>query len=62
MEFPRLGIKSELQLCVSATAETMQDPSCVCDLHLSSRQDLNPLSEAANITNILMYTSRVYFP
>ena len=36
-----------------------KDPSCVCDLHHSSRQGkiLNPLSEASDRTPILMYTS-----
>ena len=44
MEFPRLGVQSELQLLAYATATATQDPSCVCDLHLSSRQCqiLNP--------------------
>ena len=46
IEVPRLGVESELQLPAYIT--TMWDPSCVCDLHCSSRQwqILNPLSEA----------------
>ena len=36
MEVPRLGAESEPQLLAYATAT--QDPSCVCDLHHSSRQ------------------------
>ena len=39
-----------------ATATAMRDPSCVCDLHRSSRQhrNLNPLSEARDRIPILM--------
>ena len=54
MEVPRLGVQSDLQLLVyttataTATATAPQDPSCVCDLHSSSRQCqiFNPLNEA----------------
>ena len=48
MEVPRPGVKSELQLLAYATARATWDPSCVCDLHHSSRQHhiLNSLSEA----------------
>ena len=47
-EVPRLGVHSELQLPPYTTATAMQDLSCVCDLHNSSRQHqmLNPLREA----------------
>ena len=38
MEVPRLGVESELQLPAYITATAMPDPSCVCDLHHSSRQ------------------------
>ena len=38
MKVPRLGVESELQLPVYATAIAMQDPSCVYNLHHSSRQ------------------------
>ena len=37
MEVPRLRVKSELQLPACTTATTMQDLSCICDLHHSSR-------------------------
>ena len=48
MEVPRLAGKSELKPPAYATAIITPDPSCVCDLHHSSRQChiLNPLSEA----------------
>ena len=60
MEVPRLGVKLELQLQANTTA-MKQDPSCVCDLHDSSQQCqiLNPLSEARNLTHILVNTIRV---
>ena len=38
VEVPRLGVQSELQLPASTTATAMLDPSCICDLHHSSRQ------------------------
>ena len=52
MEVPRLGFESELQLPAYPTATATRDPSCVCDLHHSSRQRriLNPLSEARDRT------------
>ena len=37
MEVPRLGVESELQLPVCATATATQCPSHVCDLHHSSQ-------------------------
>ena len=48
MEVPRLGVESQLQPLVYATATAMQDPSQVCDLHHSSHQCqiLNPPIEA----------------
>ena len=48
MEFPRLGVKSEVQLPTYTTATATRDPSCVCDLHHSLWQHwiLNLLSEA----------------
>ena len=51
MEVPRLGVELELRLLATATATAMQDPSCVCDLHHSSRQGqiLNVLIEARGI-------------
>ena len=56
MEVPKLEIELELQLPAYATATAMPDPSCVCNLHHSSRQCriLNPLSEARDRTCILM--------
>ena len=41
----------------------MRDPSCVCDLHHSSRQHwiLNPLREARDWTRNLMVPSRIHF-
>ena len=61
MEFPRLGVESELQLPAYATAAAAWDLSHVCNLHHSSRQlqILNPLSEARDRTCILMDASRV---
>ena len=58
MEFPRLGVESELQPPSCATAIATQDLSLVCDLHHSSQQCwiLNPLSKARDRTFILMDT------
>ena len=52
MEVPRLGVESELQLPADTTATATPDPSCVWDLHPSSRQHqiLNPLSKARDGT------------
>ena len=63
MEFPRLGVKSELQLSVYTTATATWDLSCVCDLYHSSRQCPipDPLSEARHQTCILMDTSQIGF-
>ena len=62
MEVPRLGVESELQLLVYATATATQDLSRVCDLHHSSRQlgILNPLGEARDQTHILVDASQVH--
>ena len=48
MKVPRLRVELELQPTAYATATATQDPSCICDLHHSSRQRRirNPLSEA----------------
>ena len=61
MEFPRLGVKLELQLPAYTTATATWDPSHVFDLHHSSwqRPILNPLSEARDRTCILMDTSQI---
>ena len=57
------GVKSELQLPAYTTATTMQDLSCVFDLHHSSQQHLilNPLFEARDRACILMDTSQICF-
>ena len=60
MEVPRLGVKSELHLLAYTTATATKDPSCVCDLHHTGQhQILNPLSEARELTLILMDPSQV---
>ena len=48
MEVSWLGIQSELQVLAYTTTIATQDPSCIYNLHHSSRQCriLNPLSEA----------------
>ena len=63
MEVPRLGVELELQLLAYATATAMRNPSCICDLHHSSRQRqiLNPLGEARDRTHNLMVPSQVGF-
>ena len=59
MEVSRLEVELELQLQPYATATTMQDRSCICDVHHSSQQHwiLNPLSVARDRTSIFMDTS-----
>ena len=54
------GVKSELQLPAYARATAMPDPSCVYNLHHSSRQHriLNPLKEAGDQTYVLMDASQ----
>ena len=61
MELPRLGIELERQLPATATA--MQDPSHDCNQHHSSQQCqiLKPLSEARNLTHILMNSSWIHY-
>ena len=63
MEVPRQGVQSELQLLAYARATATSDPSCICDLHHSSRQCqiLNPLSEARDGTHNLIVPSRICF-
>ena len=60
MEFPRLGVESELQPLSYVRATATQDPSRICHLHHRSRQHpiLNPLNKAWDLTLILMDTSR----
>ena len=56
MEVPKLAGKPELQLPAYITATATPGPSCVCDLHHSSRQHqiLNPQSKARDQTHVLM--------
>ena len=56
MEFPRLGVESELQLPAYTTATATRDPRHICDLQHSSQQHqiLTPLSKARDGTHILM--------
>ena len=63
MEGPWLGVELELQLQTYTAVTAAWDPSCICDLHYSSRQSLilNPLSEARDQTHILMDTSQICF-
>ena len=52
-----------LQLLDYATDTATSDPSCICNLHHSSRQHriLNPLSKARGRTQILMVPSWIHF-
>ena len=61
MVVPRLGVESELQLQVYATATVMQDLSLTCDLHHSTGHYwiLNLLSKARDGTCVFMDTSWV---
>ena len=61
MEFPRLGVKPELQLLAYSTAATTPDLSHICDLYhgLQQCQILNPLSQARDHTQILTDTSEI---
>ena len=63
VEVPRIGVKLELQLPACTTATATQDPSCICDLHQSSRQCwiLNPVSETRDQTRILVNTIQVCY-
>ena len=63
MEVPRLGVESELLLPAYITAAATQNPSCICNLHHSSRQHriLNPLREARDRTLVFMDTSQICF-
>ena len=58
-QVPRLGVKSELQLPIYATATAVPDLSCLSDLHYSSvsHRFLNPLSKARDRTPIFMDTT-----
>ena len=63
MEFPRPGVKSELQLLAFATATATQYLNRVCKLYHSSGQlqILKPLGEAKDWTCILVVTSQVQY-
>ena len=63
MEVPRLGVQSERQLPVYATATATSNLSRVCDLHhsLQQRQILNPLSEARDWIHNLMVPGWIHF-
>ena len=63
MEVPRLGVKSKLQLLAYTTATITWEPSCIRDLHHSSRhcQILNPLSGARDWTCNLTVPSQIRF-
>ena len=54
MQVSRLGVELELQLQAYATAMTIPDLSCICELRGSLRQYQipNPLSEARDRTHI----------
>ena len=62
MKIPKLEVELELQLPAFATATATPDLSCICNLHLSSRQCqiFNPLSLGRNQTHILMDISRIH--
>ena len=63
MEVTGLGVEWEQQLPAYAAATGTLDPSCICDLHQSSRQrqTLNLLSEARDRSRIFMDTSQVHY-
>ena len=63
IEVPRLRVELDLQLPAYTTATATQDLGHVCDLHHGSQQCqiFNPLSEARNLTCVLMDTSRVHY-
>ena len=63
MKVPRLGVESELQLPTYSTVTATQDPSCICNLHHSSRQCQipDPLSKAKDQNCGLMDTSQIRF-
>ena len=63
VEFPRLGVQSELKLPAYTTATAMLDLSLICDLHhnLWQHRILNPLSEARDRTHNLMVPRQIRF-
>ena len=63
MEFPKLGVKSELQLLPYTIATAMPDLSFVCNPQHSSwqRRILNQLSKARDWTWNLIIPSQIHF-
>ena len=63
MEVPRLGVESELLLPAYITATATWDPSCIVNLHHSSRQRWipDPLIKARDWTCILKDSSQIHF-
>ena len=61
MEVPRLGVKSELLACTTATATP--DPSCIWDLCYRSGQcqSLHPLIVVRDPARTLSIVSRVHY-
>ena len=61
MEVPRLGVELELHLLAYTTATAMWNPTCICDLHHSSRPCwiLNLLSESRDQTLVFVDASQV---
>ena len=64
MEFPKLGVETELQLSAYLIARGTQDLSRVCNLHHNSQQHqiLNPLGKSRDQTDILLDPSLVCQP
>ena len=60
VEVPRLRVESELQLPAYNTATATPDLSHICKSS-GQYQILNPLSEARDLTRILMDTSWVHY-
>ena len=63
MEFPRLGVKLELQVLVYTTATAVPDLSYICDIQHSSqiRQTINPLNKARYWAHVLMDASQFHY-
>ena len=63
MEVSRLGVQLEVQLPAYTAVTATPDPSCICNLHHSSRQGWipNPLSKARDRTHNLMVPSQICF-
>ena len=61
MEIPGLGFEPEMQLPAYITDTAMDDLSCICDIHHSSRQHwiLKPQNKGRDWTHILIDNSWV---